>query len=164
MKRQKYFLDTNVIVDYLENKVDYVLFLENGNFKFYYTTSVKRELAKFYEAAQLHELEINTIINFIAYPDDRRDKLATLYKFLLRELHLTVPEKFRTDVDIFGEACYLQIAAWFDDENDQRAPELLTNNMIFLKRVKREYAKIAEIISAVGLESPINVEDVKQFI
>jgi len=36
--------------------------------------------------------------------------------------------------------------------------------MVFLKRVKREHGKIADIVSAVGLESPINVEDVKQFL
>jgi len=164
MKREKYFLDTNVIVDYLINKTDYVLFLEDANFKFYYTSSVKAELIKFYDIAQLESLEKSKILHFMEYPLDRRDKLDTLYQFILRELHLSVPEKFRTDMDIFGEACYLHVTAWFDDENDQHMPELLTNNMIFLKRVKRQHAKVADIVSAVGLESPINVEDIKQFL
>ncbi|KOR28831.1 hypothetical protein TI03_03835 [Achromatium sp. WMS1] len=164
MKREKYFLDTNVIVDYLDNKTDYVLFLEDSNFKFYYTSSVKAELIKFYEIIELESLEKNNILHFMEYPQDRRDKLDTLYKFFLRELHLTVPEKFRTDVDIFGEACYLYVTAWFDDENDQHIPGLLTNNMIFLKRIKRHHPKVADIISAVGLESAINVEDIKQFL
>lgn len=164
MKRQKFFLDTNVIVDYLEEKTEYVLFLEDSTFKFYYTTSVKEELLKFYDASRLQALETSQILHFAAYPEDRRDKLTTFYKFFLKELRLTVPEKFRTDINIYGEACYLHTDVLFDDEHDQYMPELLTNNMIFLKRIKRKYPQVADIVSAVGLESPINVEDVKQFL
>ncbi len=139
-QKNYYFLDKNVIVNYMKKNPRIVEFLDNTNNEFVYTETVLLEL-------RIHRTEINPRFRFTdselsterkMNAIDRLDKLwhkefddAEKRGFGLSQKQLL---KFRKNLFVVFEASYCRYNRSVLDDNDPRAPILLTNNMLFYNK------------------------------
>lgn len=164
--KKYYFLDTNVITNYMNKVPNIVSFVDDLNNEFLYTETVLLELRT--PRAEISQrfrfidsnLSVERKINAIDLLDKRWHEEFTIGEqgFGLTQRQL---QRFRNDLFIIFEASFCRYRKGVSPDTDLRSPILLTDNMVlynkFLLRARAEHV-LDEIIGLAGFESliPIN--------
>lgn len=164
--KKYYFLDTNVIVNYMNKVSDVVSFVDNPNNEFLYTETVLLELrmprAKISQRFRFIDsnLSVERKMNAIDLLDKRWHEEFDV-KFGLTQRQL---QRFRNDLFIIFEASFCRYKRGVSADTDLRSPILLTYNMVlynkFLLLARAEHI-LDDVIGLAGFESLIPIDTMR---
>lgn len=143
----RYFVDTNVIISYVNRESqEFVDFIETPQHTFYYTNTVRSEYVNG---------DVGPIPPIFKYIDTHIpfSKKDAFYTAFVKKNNLTTTQaqQFKNDIYIAIEFCYSRVDVMKDI--DEPLPHLITNNMKFLRRFIQQKADIFEqYINLYGFE------------